>query len=83
MIRHSVVLVQWPPYPVSQWQGLDLQDWPEDRGENTSTLHLARSWECFQCSDWAPQAPGGAQPTSGHLWLLHQKAGLPQGENPM
>lgn len=55
MIRHPVVLVQWPPHPVSQWQGLGLQDWPEARGENTSTLHLARSRESFQCSCWAPQ----------------------------
>lgn len=83
IIPHSVVLVQWPPHPVSQWQGLGLQDWLKARGENTSALHSARSWESFQCSNWAPQVPRAAQPTSGYLWLHDQKAGLPQGENPV
>lgn len=47
IMPHAVVLVQWPLHPVSQWRGLGAQDWPEARGENTSTLRLARSRESF------------------------------------
>lgn len=51
------------------WQG--LEGWPEASGENTLTLHLARSWESFHCRAWVPSSvvPRGAQPASGYIWL--------------
>lgn len=64
MIHHWLFWFSGHP---TQWQG--LEDWPEANGENTSTLHPARSWESFQCSAWAPQVPRVAQPASGYLWL--------------
>lgn len=53
----------------TQWQ--DLEDWPEANGENTFTLHVARSWEPFQCSACAPftVVPRGSQLASGYIWL--------------
>lgn len=63
--------VATPPHPVSPLQGLGP--------EKTSTLHLARSWERFQCRNWAPrvpEVPSQPQDTFGCATRKHQEKTL-------